>query len=274
MQIDIFDQIGKKVSKHTLTSEVFEARINLGLVHLAVTIQQGNKRQATAKAKTKGDVRGGGRKPYRQKGTGRARAGSTRSPLWRGGGVTFGPTGIQNYKRTLTKKQKRLALFSVLSQKAKEDNIIGLKSFDTKGLKTKKVNEILEKLPIKRNALIVIPDNNIDIKRSCLNIPFVKVSMASYISVYDLLKYETVLILTESFSVIDKTWKEEAKTLIASRTNTEIGEAKKTVKPKKKAAEKPVIKKEVKAEVKKVVEVYLYDERKPLAGEYSKDTTS
>ena len=254
MQIDVFDQTGSKISKHKLTSEIFEADINLALVHQALYVQESNKRQGTAKVKTKGEVRGGGRKPWRQKGTGRARAGSTRSPIWRGGGVTFGPTGDQNYSKDMPKKQKRKALFSTLSQKAKQDSMIGLTAIDEKNLKTSLMSKLLDKLPVKRNALLIAPNADDKFKRAFSNIPFVKVVHASYLDIHSLLKYETIIFMTDSFAVVDKTWKEEAIKLLSSRKSVEKRGAKvvkKTAPVKKVLVEEKV--KEVAEPVKKVV---------------------
>jgi large subunit ribosomal protein L4 len=211
MQIDILSQNGEKLSKQTLAKEIFEAKIDLGLVHRALIMQLSNKRQGSAKVKTKGEVRGGGRKPWKQKGTGRARAGSSRSPIWRGGGVTFGPTGEQNYTKDMPKKQRRKALFSALSSKAKDNNILCLESIKLDELKTKKIIEILNKLSFERNALIVTPNKNLDILKTSANIPYIKVIQASYLNIYDLLKYETLIVLKDSFAVIDDLWKDDAK---------------------------------------------------------------
>jgi len=253
MQIDIFKQNGEKASKHTLTSEIFGVKIDLGLVHRALVMQLANKRQGSAKVKTKGEVRGGGRKPWRQKGTGRARAGSTRSPIWRGGGVTFGPTGNQNYTKDMPKKQRRKALFSALSSKAKDNNILGLEGIKLNEIKTKKIVEILEKLPFERNALIVTPVKDINIQKAANNIPYVKVIQTAYLNIHDLLKFETVIFLKESFKVADDLWKLDAKKLNASKKEVEKTTVKKvvkkeTVKPKKevkKTIAKKVVKKAV-----------------------------
>jgi len=280
MQIDIFDQTGNKVSKHKLTSEIFEADINLALVHQALYVQESNKRQGTAKVKTKGEVRGGGRKPWRQKGTGRARAGSTRSPIWRGGGVTFGPTGKQNYSKDMPKKQKRKALFSVLSQKAKQDSIIGLTAIDEKNLKTGLMDKLLDKLPVKRNALLVTSNADDRFKRAFSNIPFVKVVHASYLDIHSLLKYETIVFMTDAFTVVDKTWKEEAAKLLSSRKTVEKRNAKvtkkvtpvKKVTPEKEVEEvvKPAKKTVVKKNVAKKVVAKKAPAKKPVAKKVTK----
>jgi large subunit ribosomal protein L4 len=260
MQIDIFDQTGSKVSKHTLTPEIFEADINIPLMHQALTVQASNRRQGTSKTKTKGEVRGGGRKPWKQKGTGRARVGSTRSPIWRGGGITFGPTGEQNFAKDMPKNQRRKALFSVLSQKAKDNSIIGIKTIDENNLKTKIVNQLIDKLPIERNALIVIPNSDDRLKRAFSNIPYAQVVMANYLDIHDLMKYETIVFLEESFSVVDATWKEYAVKLYSSRKSLLrreiVAASSKTVKKTVKTDAKVEPAKEVvkKAEVKKVVE--------------------
>jgi len=205
MKIPIYDQNGKNIGDHTLNSTIFEASINEVLIHQALVRQLANKRIAIAKTKTRGDRRGGGRKPFRQKGTGNARAGSRRSPIWRKGGVIFGPTGLENYTKQMPRKQRIKALFSVLSAKAKDGEILAIDKYEGE-IKTKSFAELVSKLPIDRNALIVIPEKNETIQKSARNIPNVKVILANYLNPADLLKYSNLVFLVEALKKVDEIW--------------------------------------------------------------------
>ena len=156
MKYTIYNQEGKKSGESLLPKEVFNVKINTDLVHQVVVAQMANRRRVIAHTKDRSEVRGGGRKPWRQKGTGRARHGSIRSPLWRGGGVTFGPTKFRVFKKEIPKKIKRKALFMVLSVKAKNNLLILLEDIKLEKLKTKLIAELLKKLPCKNESSLII----------------------------------------------------------------------------------------------------------------------
>jgi len=177
-----------------LKEEVFGVKARPHLLHQVVAMQRSNRRAGTASTKTKGFVRGGGKKPWRQKGTGRARAGSIRSPLWVGGGTIFGPQA-RDYSYRLPKKARREALLSALSLKNQDGKIIVLDKLELAEAKTKLMRKVLEDLQVK-SALIVIPESDEKVERSARNLPAVKVLRAEGLNVYDLLRYEH-LILTE-----------------------------------------------------------------------------
>ena len=183
-----------QVLKPVLKEEIFGARVHHHLLHQVVAMQLNNRRAGTASSKTKGFVRGGGKKPWRQKGTGRARAGSIRSPLWVGGGTIFGPKP-RDYSYRLPRKARREALLSALSLKNRDGKIIVLDRLELAEAKTKLMRKMLEDLKVK-NALIVIPQPDEKVERSARNLPTVKVLRAEGLNVYDLLRYEH-LILTE-----------------------------------------------------------------------------
>jgi len=206
MKVAIYDQQGKKVKDLELDSKFFEAPIREGLIHLALVRQLSNSRRPIAKTKTKGERRGGGKKPYAQKGTGNARAGSRRSPLWRKGGVTFGPTGLENFEKGMPKSERRQALFSALSAKAKDQQIMGLVSYEGE-VKTKNFAALLAKLPIGRKVLIVIPAADPIVQKSARNLANAKVILVNYLNVADLLKYQTVLFLEPAFGKMAEIWK-------------------------------------------------------------------
>lgn len=195
MKLDLYLQSGAKKGTVEASDALFKAPINDELMRLFVIRQQSNARQANAHTKTRGVIRGGGKKPWRQKGTGRARAGSTRSPLWRGGGVVFGPLNDRNYFKRMNKKARRAALFSALSQQATADNIFALDSFEGKEPKTKVFADLLKKLPFKRSLLVVIPAKDRILEKSAGNIPKVKTLLAQYLNVFDILKYEKIMFL-------------------------------------------------------------------------------
>lgn len=199
-KIPLFDSKGAKKGDITLPKEIFETEISEGLIHEALLRQQGNARISTAAIKTKSDVRGGGRKPWRQKGTGRARQGSIRSAQWRGGGVIFGPNVDRNYSKLMPKKMRRKALFSVLSSCAA--NMIALESFDEKTPKTKALHELLGKMGCVGKILIVEPGRNEILEKSAKNIPGVKTIFAQYLNIADILSAKHIVFLKEA---IDKT---------------------------------------------------------------------
>ena len=205
MLIDTYNQNGEKVGQTRLPSEIFEVEVNSDLVHQVVVSQLANRRRVIAHTKTRGEVRGGGKKPWRQKGTGRARHGSIRSPLWKGGGVTFGPRTERVFKKIIPKKMRRKALFMVLSDKAKENFLLILDKLEIEKAKTKLMREILDKLFLKKGSgLLVLPEMQKDIILAARNIPKVQTIQAKDLNVLDLLNYKYVLMLKESVEVIKK----------------------------------------------------------------------
>ena len=190
----VLNQNGEELEKKVnLNGDVFGIEPNTQFMFDAVQVYQENKRQATAKTKTRAEVRGGGKKPWRQKGTGRARAGSSRSPIWVGGGTVFGPIGNQNFKLKMNKKSHALALKSALSIKANEKNIVLVDNLTS--TKTKEVVKTLEALKVDSKALVVLAEENEEFTRAARNVPFVKVVLANNVSVYDLIN-ATKLVMT------------------------------------------------------------------------------
>lgn len=204
MSYPLYNMSGKETGSIDLPKEIFEVEINKSLINQVANLQMSNRRQGTANAKGRAEVRGGGRKPWRQKGTGRARHGSSRSPIWRGGGVTFGPTNEKDYKKKINKKLKKKALFMVLSAKAKSDSIIVLDSFDLKEAKTKIMAKALKVLKAENSAIIAIPMKNETIWKASRNIPGISVMPASDLNVLDLLSCKKLILSAES--VRKNTW--------------------------------------------------------------------
>jgi len=205
MLVNIYNQDKDKVGEMELPKEVFEVEINPDLIHQVVLSQQSNRRQGTAQAKMRGEVSGGGKKPWRQKGTGRARHGSNRSPIWKGGGVTFGPRADKNYKRTIPVKMKRKALLMVLSAKAKEGMILVVDKLDFPKPKTKDMVVTLNKL-FKGSGILVLAkmDNNLIL--SVRNIPKTLSIQAKDLNVLDLLKYKYVIMSKAGIKKIKDTF--------------------------------------------------------------------
>ncbi len=195
MKIDLYTQKGEKKGTVNVSDAMFKAPIHEETVRLAVLRQTANARQANAHTKTRAEVRGGGKKPWKQKGTGRARFGSSRNPIWRGGGVAFGPTNERNYTRSINKKALRVALFSCLSQKAGENQIFALDEYKVKQPKTKEFISLMAKLPVKRSMLVVMPEKDEMFEKSVRNIPNVKIILVNYLNPYDVLLYENVMFL-------------------------------------------------------------------------------
>jgi large subunit ribosomal protein L4 len=201
----VYNQKGETKSDVTLNKELFGSDVHEGLMHQALVMQMANARNPIAHTKLRGEVRGGGRKPHRQKGTGRARVGSTRVPHWRGGGVTFGPRNNRNFSRMMPKKQRRKAIFSALSAKAKDGSVIVLDQYKGE-IQTKPFAEMIEKLPVERNVLIVIAEKDPVIQKSARNLPNVKVILANYLNVKDLLHYHTILFLQDALGKAEETF--------------------------------------------------------------------
>lgn len=192
-EIDIIDQNNKTVGKADLPDDMFGVTVRKGLLHEVVHNHLANKRQGTASTKTRGMVSGGGRKPYKQKGTGRARAGSNRSPLWKGGGTVFGPHP-RDYAYKLPKKAKWLALSSALSAKFADGEVILIDNISVTEPKTKAVKGLLDNLGLKNNVLIIVPERNDALELGSRNIPRVNVARVSELNVYSILSHEKLLI--------------------------------------------------------------------------------
>ena len=199
---DIYNTNKEKVSQVVLDEKVFGCEVKPHLLYEAVKMQLANRRAGTASTKNRSHVRGGGKKPWRQKGTGRARAGSIRSPIWKGGGVTFGPLP-RNYSYRLNKKVKKLALRTALSVKLKEDKLLILDNFNLPEIKTKGFVTTLSRLNIK--DAFIIDDNNLHLEKSARNVPFVKVLRPEGLNVYDILKYDKLIITQSCLEKITRT---------------------------------------------------------------------
>ena len=203
-KVSVYNMEGKEVEKIDLNDAVFGVEVNEHLVHLAVVQQLANNRQGTQKAKTRSEVSGGGRKPWRQKGTGHARQGSTRSPQWTGGGVVFAPVP-RDYSFKLNKKEKRAALKSALSSKVAENKFVVVDELKFDGIKTKDFAKVLSNLKVEK-ALVVISDNNENVVKSARNIATVKTASTETINVFDILKYDTVVITKDAVNKIQEVY--------------------------------------------------------------------
>lgn len=202
--VSVFNMEGKEVGSIELNDAVFGVEVNEHLVHMAVLQQLANKRQGTQKAKTRSEVSGGGRKPWRQKGTGHARQGSTRAPQWKGGGVVFAPTP-RDYSFKLNKKEKRAALKSALTSRVNESKIVVVDDLKLDGIKTKNMVAALKALHAEK-ALIVLNGDNENVVLSARNIPTVKVSYINTINVYDILKYNTLVLSKDAVAAIEEVY--------------------------------------------------------------------
>lgn len=202
--VSVYNMEGKEVGAIELNDAVFGVEVNEHLVHLAVVAQLANKRQGTQKAKTRSEVRGGGRKPWRQKGTGHARQGSTRAPQWTGGGVVFAPTP-RDYSFKLNKKEKRAALKSALTSRVEEKKFIVLDEINFGEIKTKNFQNVLNNLNVAK-ALVVLEDGNKNAELSARNIPSVKTARTNTINVYDILKYNTVIATKAAVETIEEVY--------------------------------------------------------------------
>ena len=202
--VSVYNMEGKEVGTMELNDAVFGVEINDHLVHLAVVRQLANKRQGTQKAKTRSEVSGGGRKPWRQKGTGHARQGSTRSPQWTGGGVVFAPTP-RDYTIKLNKKERKLALKSALTSRVNETKFIVVDELKFDEIKTKKFQNVLNNLKVSR-ALVVVGDDSANAVKSARNIPAVKTAFVNTINVYDILKYNTVVATKTAVAAIEEVY--------------------------------------------------------------------
>ena len=202
--VSVYNMEGKEVGTMELNDAVFGVEVNDHLVHAVVVAQLANKRQGTQKAKTRSEVSGGGRKPWRQKGTGHARQGSTRAPQWTGGGVVFAPTP-REYTVKLNKKERRLALKSVLTAKVQENKFIVLDELKFDEIKTKKFQAVLNNLNVNK-AMVVLNDNDKNVVMSAKNIPNVITAQTNTINVYDILKYNTMIVTKAAVETIQEVY--------------------------------------------------------------------
>jgi len=205
MKFPVYNQEGKEVETITLPKEIFEVKTNTDLVHQILISQMANKRQITAHTKIRSEVRGGGKKPWRQKGTGRARHGSIRSPLWKGGGVTFGPRNDKVYEKDIPKKMRRKALFMVLSEKAKANLLIVLDKIELEKGKTREMVKTLSKLPCKdKGTLISLPMYDKKVFLASRNIKKTYIDEARNLNVIDLMTSKYLLMPKETIKTIEK----------------------------------------------------------------------
>ena len=202
--VSVLNMEGKEVGSMELNDAVFGVEINEHLVHQAVVLQLANNRQGTQKAKTRSEVSGGGRKPWRQKGTGHARQGSTRSPQWTGGGVVFAPVP-RDYSFKMNKKEKRAALKSVLTSKVQENKFIVLDELKLAEVKTKEMKKVLDNLKV-NNALVIIGDDSENVALSARNIAGVQTASVNTINVFDMLKYNTIIATKTSVASIEEVY--------------------------------------------------------------------
>ena len=202
--VSVFNMEGNEVGTMELNDAIFGAKVNEHLVHLAVVSQLANKRQGTQKAKTRSEVSGGGRKPWRQKGTGHARQGSTRAPQWTGGGVVFAPVP-REYSFKINKKEKRAALKSALTSRVEAQKFVVLDELKLEAIKTKDFVKVLNNLNVSK-ALVVMGDKDVVIEKSAANVPDVKTTQATLLNVYDILKYDTVITTKAAVEKIEEVY--------------------------------------------------------------------
>lgn len=202
--VSVYNIEGKVVGSIELNDTIFGVEMNEHLVHLAVLQQLANKRQGTQSAKTRSEVRGGGRKPWKQKGTGHARQGSTRAPQWKGGGVVFAPKP-RDYSFKLNRKEKRLALKSALTSRVVAEKIYVLDELNFDTIKTKKMASVLENLKVNK-ALVVLGDKNDNVTLSARNIPSIRTALPNTINVYDILKYDTLVVTKDALTKIEEVY--------------------------------------------------------------------
>lgn len=203
MLVPVHNMAGDKVGEIELRDDIFAAPVNKTVMHQALVRQLANARRGTHKVKTRGEVAGGGRKPWRQKGTGRARQGSTRAPHWRGGGIVFGPTP-RSYEQKMPRKMRRVAMRSALSVKAGNAQLIVVQDLTLAQPKTKEMVTVLRNLKAEQSALILLPQRNANVELSARNLPDVKALQAGYLNMRDLLGYRTLVVTTDAISEIER----------------------------------------------------------------------
>ncbi|HHU75433.1 MAG TPA: 50S ribosomal protein L4 [Firmicutes bacterium] len=201
--VDVLNMDGERIGELELNPVIFDADIKEHLLYDVVKMHQANRRRGTAATKDRSEVRGGGKKPWRQKGTGRARHGSIRSPIWRGGGVTFGPRP-RSFKYLLPKKMRRAALYSALTSKVKKDQLIVLDSLQLTEAKTRNVVRLMNNLHVGGKALVVTAGSDLDVYLSCRNIPGIKSIVANQINVLDIMKYDQLIMTRDAVNVVEE----------------------------------------------------------------------
>lgn len=204
-KIDVYNMEGKKVSDVELNDSVFGIEPNEAVVHSVLVNYLANQRQGTQSTKTRSEVSGGGRKPWRQKGTGRARQGSIRAPQWIKGGIALGPKP-RSYKYTVNKKERRLAIRSVLSSKVLENNLIVLDKAEMKEIKTQAMVKTLANLKVEGKTLILLPEKNENVQKSARNIKNVKTTLVNTINIYDLLKYNKLVVTLDAVKKLEEVY--------------------------------------------------------------------
>ncbi len=204
-KVDVFDIKGKKVSDIELADSVFGIEPNENIVHAVLVNYLANQRQGTQSTKTRAEVRGGGKKPWRQKGTGRARQGSIRAPQWIKGGIALGPKP-RSYKYTVNKKERRLAIKSILSSKVLEKELTVVEKLELKEIKTKTMVKALADLKVEGKTLIIVPENNKNVLMSSRNIEGVKTITANNINVFDLLKYTNLILPVDTVKKLEEVY--------------------------------------------------------------------
>jgi large subunit ribosomal protein L4 len=203
-KLSVYNQEGKAVGDIELSDKIFGVKPNPALVHEVMVGLQANARKVIANAKTRGEVRGGGKKPWKQKGTGRARQGSIRAPNWVGGGIVFGPTSERNFSVKINKKAKRAAFHMALSDKLAQNGIVVVDGLKTDPAKTKTVAAMLKNLPVQKTQLLIAPASNPALVRMVRNLPNAKVVTANTVSLLDILKYRSVVFLKDAVPVFEK----------------------------------------------------------------------
>jgi len=203
--IKVFNQEGKEVSELKLNEVIFDLPWNADLVHQAVRVALANKRQILASTKDRSEVSGGGRKPWRQKGTGRARHGSIRSPIWKGGGITFGPTKERNFKLKINKKMARQAFLTALSTKAKDSELLVLDDLKLSAPKTKEMSKIMKNFPqVKTSLLVLAGKKDENLKRAGRNLPNLRIINIDNLNILDILKYKHLIFTKDGIEYLNK----------------------------------------------------------------------
>jgi large subunit ribosomal protein L4 len=223
MKVQVYNQNAEAVGEIEINDKIYAVKPSLHLLAEAVRVQDSNARKGLANTKTRGEVSGGGKKPWKQKGTGRARVGSNRSPIWRHGGITFGPTSARNWELKINKKAKTKALFMSLSDKVKDGRLIVVEGFNLESVKTKEFVKIMQAFHAKIDTLgkkhmLVLPNNTDTVVKASRNVPFVETTLAASLNVKDVLKADSMFVLKDSLAVIEKTYlKETAKAAKAEK---------------------------------------------------------
>lgn len=205
----VYNQKGEQVKEIKVSPAVFNVKLNSKVLHQVIVAMAANQREILAHTKTKGEVRGGGKKPWRQKGTGRARHGSTRSPIWKGGGITFGPRNTRSFKQKINKKMRQKATLMALSERFRNELITVVDNFEMKDIKTKEFKNILNSLKLKSSILVIVDKFNAEIVKSLNNLPKVEAIRANSLNAQAILKYKNLLITEPAIEIIEKIFKKK-----------------------------------------------------------------